>query len=114
MKIFIALFITFFSSGIFAQFSSETDVITYMDGKKFYNSMDGLTMEYGYISEYNTYGIKLTNNYSAVFYMINVEITPYESFAYLKGMLVSNGENLEFTLYKGKATSGGQDWILKK
>jgi len=114
MKIFIALLIAFSSFGVFGQFNSETDVITYMDGKKFYNSVDGLTMEYGYLSEYNTFGIKLTNKYNAVFNIINVSITPYESFAYLNGMFLSTGDNIEFTLFKGKAVSGESNFILMK
>jgi hypothetical protein len=114
MKNLIVLLITFSSWGVFSQFSSETDVITYLDGKKFYNSEYGLTMEYGYLSEYNTYGIKLTNKYNAVFNFINVSITPYESFASLNGMSLSSGDNLEFTLYKGKAVAEGSEYILIK
>ena len=55
-------------------FNEDSDVITFMDGKTFFNSDNGLEIEYGYISSYNTYGIKVLNKNGARFYFINVNI----------------------------------------
>jgi hypothetical protein len=87
-------------------FSEEGNVINYMDGKKFYNSDNGLEIEYGYISSYNTYGIKVKNKNGAKFYYINVEITAYGSFADLYGMSAEDGSNFGFRLYNGKLIVG--------
>jgi hypothetical protein len=103
-------FILLFSSlSIGAQtFSEESNVVSYMDGKSFYNSDNGLTIEYGYISSYNTYGIKVTNKYGERFYFINVKITTsYDgSYADLYGMSAETGSNFGFRLYNGKLIVG--------
>lgn len=79
MKKFIPLFILLLSLNTFyaQQFESDIDVITYMDGKKFYDSENAMQIEYGYISDLNTYGIIVTNKLNAVFYFINVSIEGY-------------------------------------
>jgi hypothetical protein len=87
-------------------FNEESNVISYMDGKSFYNSENGLTIEYGYISSYNTYGIKVNNKDGGKFYFINVEITTYGSSADLYGMSSDNGGDFGFRLYKGKLIVG--------
>ncbi len=87
-------------------FNEESNVVSYMDGKSFYNSDNGLTIQYGYISSYNTYGIKVKNKDGGKFYFINVEITTYGSFADLYGMSAENGNNFGFRLYKGKLVVG--------
>jgi hypothetical protein len=99
-------------------FGDESNVITYMDGKTFNNSDNGLDIEYGYISDYNTYGIIVTNKNGGVFYFINVEITTYGSYADLYGMSAEDGSNFGFRLYKGKlivgsGESGEQTFYLK-
>jgi len=99
-------------------FGDESNVITYMDGKTFNNSDNGLDIEYGYISVYNTYGIIVTNKNGGVFYFINVEITTYGSYADLYGMSAEDGSNFGFRLYKGKlivgsGESGEQTFYLK-
>ena len=99
-------------------FVEESNVITYMDGKSFYNSDNGLTIEYGYIPSYNTYGIKVKNKDGGRFYFINVEITTFGTFADLYGMSADNGGNFGFRLYKGKlivgrGESGEQTFYLK-
>ncbi len=99
-------------------FTDESRVITYMDGKTFYNSENGLEVEYGYISSYNTYGIKVKNKNGNKFYFINVAITTYGSFADLEGMSSEDGNNFGFRLYKGKlivgkGQSGEQTFYLK-
>ena len=89
-----------------------------MDGKTFFNSDNGLEIEYGYISSYNTYGIKVLNKNGSRFYFINVNITCYGSSADLFGMSAEDGGNFGFRLYKnklvvGKGESGEQTFYLK-
>jgi hypothetical protein len=107
-QLFLLMF-AFFSINAKAQtnlFTDESKVITYMDGKTFYNSENGLEIEYGYISSYNTYGIKVKNKNGNKFYFINVGITTYGSFADLEGMSSEDGNNFGFRLYKGKLIVG--------
>jgi hypothetical protein len=87
-------------------FNTESDVVSYMDGKTFYNSNNGLELEYGYISSYNTYGIKVKNMNGIRFYFINVQVSCYGSFADLYGVGVSDGSNFGFRLYNGKLIVG--------
>jgi hypothetical protein len=99
-------------------FNEDSDVITFMDGKTFFNSDNGLEIEYGYISSYNTYGIKVLNKNGARFYFINVNITCYGSSADLFGMSEEDGGNFGFRLYKnklvvGKGEPGEQTFYLK-
>jgi hypothetical protein len=101
--------VLFFTNGINAQtvyFESDVDVINYMDGKVFYDSNSGLNVEYGYISSYNTYGIKVTNKNDAIFYFINVGIDTYGSSADLFGMSPTTGDNFGFRLFRGKLVVG--------
>ena len=99
-------------------FNEDSDVITFMDGKTFFNSDTGLEIEYGYISSYNTYGIKVLNKNGSRFYFINVNITCYGSSADLFGMSAEDGGNFGFRLYKnklvvGKGEPGEQTFYLK-
>jgi len=99
-------------------FNEDSDVITFMDGKTFFNSVNGLEIVYGYISSYNTYGIKVLNKNGARFYFINVNITCYGSSADLFGMSAEDGGNFGFRLYKnklvvGKGEPGEQTFYLK-
>jgi hypothetical protein len=87
-------------------FNEEGQVISYMDGKTFYNSDNGLEIEYGYISSYNTYGIKVKNKNGAKFYFINVNIDTYGSYADLYGMSAENGSNFGFRLFRSKLVVG--------
>ena len=87
-------------------FNEDSDVITFMDGKTFFNSDNGLEIEYGYISSYNSYGIKVLNKNGARFYFINVNITCYGSSADLFGMSAEDGGNFGFRLYKNKLVVG--------
>ncbi len=110
----LILFVLLLSSlSLAAQsFNEESDVVAYMDGSSFYNSSNGLTIEYGYISSYNTYGIKVTNKEGGRFYFINVEVTTsYDgSYADLYGMSAETGSNFGFRLFKGKLIVGyGED-----
>lgn len=87
-------------------FDEEMDVRAYMEGKTFYNSENGLEIEYGYISSYNTYGIKIKNKHEERFYFINVEITAYGRYADLYGMSPETGSNFGFRLFNGKLVVG--------
>jgi hypothetical protein len=119
MKTTLFFFFLLFLSGYNAQtFEDESSVISYMEGKSFYNSENGLQIEYGYISSYNTYGIKVINKNGAKFYFINVEITTYGSFADLYGMSPDDGSSFGFRLYTnklivGKGEPGEQTFFLK-
>lgn len=98
-----------FNKVAFAQsepFTDDSEVISYLEGKKFYNSDNGLEISYGYISAYNTYGINVLNKNGAKFYFINVEITAYGSSADLYGMSAEDGSNFGFRLFKGKLVVG--------
>lgn len=87
-------------------FNEEGNVIAYMEGKTFFNEDNGLEIEYGYIPSLNTLGIRVTNKNGGRFYFINVDITPYGSFADLYGMSPEDGGNFGFRLYKGKLVVG--------
>ena len=87
-------------------FDDEMGVISYMEGKYFYNADNGLTVSYGYLGNYNTYGIKVTNKGGSTFYFINVNVEAYGSFGDLYGMSPSDGSNFGFRVYKGKLIVG--------
>lgn len=89
-----------------AAFREEIDVMTFMEDKRFYNSDQSLEIQYGYISSYNTYGIKVKNRNGAQFYFINVDIKPYGSYADFVGMSPIDGANLSFRLYRDKLIVG--------
>ncbi len=100
----------FFSIGIAnaqTNFSEETDVIEFMKDKTFVNYDMGIELEYGYISQYNTYGITLkaikTGN---KLYYFNCDIKIYGSFADISGMSVTDNSNSRFRLYKNRIIVG--------
>jgi hypothetical protein len=110
--VFLTIFLFLFGASYsqISVFDDESSVISYLEGKKFYNSDSGLEIEYGYISAYNTYGIKVVNKNGAKFNFINVEITPYGSFADLYGMSLDDGSSFGFRAYAKKLVVGaGQD-----
>jgi hypothetical protein len=106
LLILASMLLSFASANAQSLFNEESNVISYMDGKSFYSSDNGLTIEYGYIPSYNTYGIKVKNKDGGKFYFINVKITTYGSFADLYGMSAENGSNFGFRLYSGKLVVG--------
>ena len=114
----LLLFLSWTSFSQSSLFEEESDVIAFMEGKTFYNSDNGLEVEYGYISAYNTYGIKVKNKNGARFNFINVSITPYGTSADLYGMSAEDGSNFGFRLYSqklivGKGEPGEQTCYLK-
>lgn len=106
LLILATLLFSFVTVNAQSSFDDESNVISYMDGKSFYNSENGLSIEYGYISSYNTYGIIVKNKNGGKFYFINVEITTYGSFADLYGMSAESGSNFGFRLFNGKLIVG--------
>lgn len=108
MKKLLLAFLLLFTTGLVnaQRFNTDSDVITYMDGKKFVDSESGMQIEYRYISEYNTYGIVVTNKLNAVFYFINVSIDNYGNSSDLYGMSVSSGDNFGFRLFERKLIVG--------
>jgi hypothetical protein len=90
-----------------SSFSDMTDVIKFMENKTYYNSETDVELEYGYISSYNTYGIKLKSNKSGrTMYFINCDIETYGSFADVSGTSTSDGSNFKFRLYKNRIIIG--------
>lgn len=88
-------------------FSDMTDVIKFMENKTFYNSDMNTELEFGYISSYNTYGIKLKSNKSGrTMYFINCEIEAYGSYADVSGMSPNDGSNFKFRLYTNRIIVG--------
>ena len=84
----------------------ETEVMTFMEGKEFYNSGYGLTISYGYISRYNTYGIISTNREGARFYFINCSINAYANYADISGMSLADGSNFGFRVFSNRLVVG--------
>ena len=95
-----------FSTAQSVSFDDDGRVISYLDGKTFYNSDNGLEIKYGYISSYNTYGIKVSNKNGATFYFINVDITPRGSYADMYGMNPNDGSNFGYRLFRNKLVVG--------
>jgi len=87
-------------------FSETGDVVSYMDTKSFSNDEIGMTISYGYISRYNTYGIIVVNKFDITFYYINVSVDANGSFADLYGMSPEDGSNFGFRLFKGRLVVG--------
>ena len=100
----IYLLLTIFTSNAQTKlFTKDDDVRVYMENKWFSNP-NGLKINYGYISELNTYGITVKNKHNAKFYYINVNINiSYDgTYAKLNGMSGLDGTDLRFRVYKGK------------
>jgi hypothetical protein len=53
---------------------SQTDIVDYLEGRKFKNARTGLVVTYGYISHLNTSGMKFTNSYGDNHYFMNCTI----------------------------------------
>lgn len=88
-------------------FSDMTDVITFMKDKTYYNSDLDIEIEFGFISSYNTYGIKLKSNKNGnVLYYINCDIEANGSYADISGISSTDGGNFRFRLYKTKLIVG--------
>jgi hypothetical protein len=87
-------------------FEDESNVISYMDQKTFQNVDNGLEVSYGYISIYNTYGIKVRNKSGSVFYFINCSVDAYGNFADIFGMSPEDGSNFGFRVYSNKLIVG--------
>lgn len=101
------ILLTFAGAQAQSTFSDMTDVIKFMENKTYYNSDMNTELEFGYISSYNTYGIKLKSNKSGrTMYFTNCDIEVYGSFADVSGTSTSDGSNFKFRLYKTKIVVG--------
>lgn len=87
-------------------FRTEAEVQQYMEGKTYYNSELKIRLQYGYISSYNTYGIKSVNQYGDKYFFVNVNVSPYGSFADLFGISTTDGSRFGFRLYGNKLVVG--------
>ena len=87
-------------------YTSDADVIQYLDGKTFSNDDTGMKISYGYISNANTYGITITNNKGAIFYYINCNIEPHGSWCDIYGMSPENGESFGFRVFRDRLVVG--------
>jgi hypothetical protein len=109
MKVIITLLFVLFSAGFThsqALFEDESNVISYMDQKTFQNVDNGLEVSYGYLSIYNTYGIKVSNKSGSIFYFINCSIDANGNFADIFGMSPEDGSNFGFRVYSKKLIVG--------
>ncbi len=110
MKQIFLITALFFSIGLAnaqTTFPNETNVMTFMKDKTFINSELGVELQYGYISEYNTYGITLKGIKSgSKLYYFNCDIKAYGSFANISGISVTDGSIFRFRLYKNKIIVG--------
>lgn len=87
-------------------FDTESGVVNFMNSKVFYNTDNGLQIQYTYTSMYNTYAIKVTNKNGVNFFYVNCDITPYGDFADIFGMSPENGSNFGFRVYKNRLIVG--------
>lgn len=107
LLILTTMLLTFsFSKAQSVYFETESEIISYMEGKVFYDDERGMNIKYGYISSYGTYGITVTNKNNAVYYFINVDINAYGNSADLYGMSPTSGNKFGFRLFKGKLIVG--------
>ncbi len=108
--ILLALF-TILSISTFAQspYTSDTEVIKYLDGKTFADG-SGMTISYGYISSINTYGITITNKQGNKFIYFNCDLKPHGAYCDISGMSPTNGETFGFRVFKDRLVVGyGQE-----
>ena len=86
-------------------YTSDTEVIKYLDGKTFADNT-GMTISYGYISSINTYGITITNKQGNKFIYFNCDLKPRGSYCDINGMSPTNGENFGFRAFKDRLVVG--------
>ncbi len=70
MKKTLFFFLLTFSCSLF----SQTDIVDYLEGRKFQNARTGLIVKYGYISHLNTSGMTFTNSYGDNHYFMNCDV----------------------------------------
>lgn len=108
-KSFFIIILTLIANLSFSQtniFEDDMNVISFMEGKTFYNSDNGLQIQYGYSSRYNTNCIMIQNDKGDKFYHVNVSIDTYGTYADLYGMNPENGSNFGFRLFRSKLVVG--------
>ena len=114
MKTFLFFLFTAVNVIAFAQFSTESQVVTYMSAKEFYSDSYQMTVSYEFIPRYNTYGIVCVNKNNEKFYYINCSVRPYGSSADINGMSSDGGGNFGFRLYEGRLSVQGEMFYLKQ
>jgi hypothetical protein len=110
MKTLLFILFTSISYLNFAQFTTESQVVSYMSGKEFYNESYGMKVGYEFIPKFNSYGIVCVNKNSEKFYYINCSVRPYGSSADINGMSSDGGGNFGFRVYSGKISVQGVDF----
>jgi hypothetical protein len=112
---FIFTFLTsiLLNINVLAQFSTESQVVTYMSAKEFYNSSYDMKVSYEFLPTMNTYGIKCVNGSNEKFYYINCTVRPYGSSADINGTDPYNGKTFGFRVYNGRISVQGVDFNLK-
>jgi hypothetical protein len=110
MKVFFLLLFTSVNLMLFAQFSTESQVVSYMSGKEFYSDSYQMTVSYEFIPKYNTYGIICVNKNNEKFYYINCNVFPYGSSADINGSSLDGGGNFGFRVYKDRISVQGENF----
>ena len=106
LTLFIILSISTYAQ---SPYTSDTEVIKYLDGKTFADNT-GMKISYGYISSINTIGITITNKQGNKFIYFNCDIKPRGAYCDIKGMSPTNGENFGFRVFKDRLVVGyGQE-----
>lgn len=98
---------------LLAQFSTESQIVTYMSAKEFYSDSYQMTVSYEFIPKYNTYGIICVNKSNEKFYYINCNVRPYGSSADINGMSIDGAGNFGFRLYEGRISVQGENFYMK-
>jgi hypothetical protein len=110
MKKIIFLYLILFSGlsvKAQAKLNSTSDVINFMENKTYYNSELNISLEFEYVSNYNTYGIILKSIRSGQKnYYINCDINSYGSFADVAGISPNDGSDFKFRLYTNRIVVG--------
>ena len=95
-------------------FEDQGSFLSYFENKVFVHNETGMTLGYGYISSYNTYGILLKTSRGGKAYFINCDIKLYGSFAIVTGTDPYDDSTHKITFYKDKLKySDGSIFYLK-
>lgn len=113
MKIKLFIISCFVFNLLSAQFTTESQVVSHMSGKDFYNESHQMTVSYEFLPTMNTYGIKCVNGSGEKFYYINCSIRPYGSSADINGADPYSGKSFGFRVYDNRISVQGVDFYRK-
>lgn len=113
MKIKLFIISCFVFNLLSAQFTTESQVVSHMSGKDFYNESYQMTVSYEFLPTMNTYGIKCVNGSGEKFYYINCSIRPYGSSADINGADPYSGKSFGFRVYDNRISVQGVDFYRK-